>query len=297
MTRTPRRGRHAFTLIELLVVIAIIAVLIGLLLPAVQKVREAANRMQCSNHLKQIGLACHLFHDTYRHYPTAGDGVDPPRALAGAGPATGADQTWGWAYQILPYLEQENLWRMTDDAAIKAVPVKVYFCPSRRGLTVFNVNASGSQGPRAQCDYAGNKGTDPDGLDGMFIRRTVRPLVNLRHVVDGTSNTMLVGERYLAPGWYDAPGGPESDDYRGGYTTGWRRGAAALIRGGLYEPVADRPYVGVADYQRFGSAHVGAFNTVFVDGSCHSIRYDVNPSIFRLVCVRNDRTPFSLDDL
>src|SRR5262245_32215286 len=108
MTRSFRGSRRAFTLIELLLVIAIIAVLIGLLLPAVQKVREAANRMQCSNHLKQIGLAFHLFQDTYRAFPTAGDGVDPPRV---AGPAVGPDQTWGWAYQLLPYLEQENLWR------------------------------------------------------------------------------------------------------------------------------------------------------------------------------------------
>src|SRR5262245_31513211 len=146
--RNNRRG--GFTLVELLVVIAIIAVLISLLLPAVQKVREAAGRAYCKNNLKQIGTAFHLFHDTYHVFPTAGDGVDPPRVMIGPDPGQAADQTWGWAYQVLPFIEQDNLWRQPDDAAVKAVPVKLYFCPGRRGPTVFDVNVSGSKGLRAQ---------------------------------------------------------------------------------------------------------------------------------------------------
>jgi prepilin-type N-terminal cleavage/methylation domain-containing protein/prepilin-type processing-associated H-X9-DG protein len=290
-----RSSRPAFTLIELLVVIAIIGVLIGLLLPAVQMVREAASRIQCSNNLKQMGLAFQMHHDTHRAFPTAGDGVDPPRA---AGPAIGPDQTWGWAYQILPYLEQENLWRTADDDTVRATPVKIYFCPSRRAPTVFNVDAGGSRGLRAQCDYAGNKGTNVDGGDGLLIRRTARPLVNIRVILDGTSNTMLLGERYLAPNWYDAPAGPESDEYRGGFISGWRgSNYAPLLRSGQYEPVRDRPYAGVADFRRFGSAHIGSFNAVFADGNVRSIRYDVHPDVFRHVCVRNDREVFRLDDL
>ncbi len=297
MTGSALKGRRAFTLIELFVVIAIIGVLIALLLPAVQKVREAANRIRCSNNLKQMALAFHMFHDSYRFFPTAGDGVDPVRAVSGSSPAQGADQTWGWAYQILPYLEQENLWRQPDDAAVKAVAVPLYTCPSRRGPTVFMVNVSGSVGPRAQMDYAGNRGTDDQGRDGLLVRRTVQPLVTFSSIPDGTSNTLLLGERYSSPSWYQGPGGPESDDYRGGFIAGWRTAEAPLLRSGAYEPVQDRPYVGVPDYRRFGSAHPGGFNAVFADGSGRVIHYGVSLDVLMAACRRDDGEPFSLDDL
>jgi prepilin-type N-terminal cleavage/methylation domain-containing protein len=297
MTGSAPEGRRAFTLVELLVVIAIIGVLIALLLPAVQKVREAANRMKCANNLKQMGLAFHLFHDSYGAFPTAGDGVDPARVMTDANPAQGPDQTWGWAYQILPFLEQDNLWRLPDDDAVKAVPVPLYTCPSRRGPTVFLVNVSGSVGPRAQMDYAGNRGTDDQGRDGLLIRRTVRPLVRFSIITDGTSNTLLLGERYSSPSWYYGPGGPESDDYRGGFIAGWRTAEAPLIRSGAYEPVQDRPYIGVPDYRRFGSAHPSGFNTVFADGSGRIIHYRVSLDVLMAACRRDDGEPFSLDDL
>src|SRR5580658_2589590 len=102
--------RRGFTLIELLVVIAIIAVLIALLVPAVQKVREAANRAQCLNNLKQMGVAFHNHHDVFKYFPSGGMGPGAARTMINNAPAGYKSQAGGWCYQILPFVEQDNLY-------------------------------------------------------------------------------------------------------------------------------------------------------------------------------------------
>jgi prepilin-type N-terminal cleavage/methylation domain-containing protein len=144
--RPPRRHATGFTLVELLVVIAIIAVLIGLLLPAVQSAREAARRSQCSNHLKQIGVACHSHLSALEYFPTAGRGWYY-FTYSGGRPLSGHRQEAGWGFQILPYMEEEATWSGSgapdEDGdgtvadwerfvAARGTPVKTFACPTRR---------------------------------------------------------------------------------------------------------------------------------------------------------------------
>jgi prepilin-type N-terminal cleavage/methylation domain-containing protein/prepilin-type processing-associated H-X9-DG protein len=201
-----RLRQHAFTLIELLVVIAIIAILVGLLLPAVQKVREAANRTTCVNNLKQMALAVHNHESAYSCMPTAGEFNNYPwnrTLINGTAPAVGAAQSWGWAYQILPFIEQDNLWRYVeinsnnpalgtfqgDYFVLNGIP-KTYNCPSRRGKISNQDPFPWNNAPVIDnpMDYAGNGGSYAAGADPLATDGTTMngPLVAVNHVVNSS---------------------------------------------------------------------------------------------------------------
>jgi prepilin-type N-terminal cleavage/methylation domain-containing protein len=220
-------SRPGFTLIELLVVIAIIAILIGLLLPAVQKVREAAARAQCQNNLKQIGLAIHTYHDAYRHLPTHGDNGSIVRINGiPAGPRSTPYQRAGVFFQIAPFMEQNNVYKLADNNAINATPIPIYFCPSRRGPTTRLNTATGTQ--QALIDYAvpvhgANTAAGGGNCWGLSSTTNASLYTNnvivrggsgastgfspsaLAAVTDGTSNTVMIAEAALSPTHYSPP--------------------------------------------------------------------------------------------
>jgi prepilin-type N-terminal cleavage/methylation domain-containing protein/prepilin-type processing-associated H-X9-DG protein len=196
-------NRRGFTLIELLVVIAVIAILIGLLLPAVQKVRDAAARTQCENNLKQIGLALHNYHDTNQRFPPGyASGVDANGNDTGPG--------WGWAAFILPQMEQQPLFAQItlaqpieapQHAAVRTTTVKSYLCPADTPPQTIPVGPASASGQLvsvtcqlAPASYTGCFGVSEPGVDGegVFFRNSQ---VRIGDITDGTSQTLLVGER------------------------------------------------------------------------------------------------------
>jgi prepilin-type N-terminal cleavage/methylation domain-containing protein/prepilin-type processing-associated H-X9-DG protein len=269
--------RRGFTLIELLVVIAIIAILIGLLVPAVQKVREAAARTQCANNLKQIGLALHNYHDTYKHLP-------PPR-----GNHTGTTYLFtefrGWMCEILPYLEQTSLarsmytnpWYVGFFVTFNT-PVGNYLCPSDP-RDLFSVPA----GNGALTSYLGVTGSDND-VNAQFngptngIFNVSSGGIRLTDIRDGSSNTLMVGERpptaSLFEGWWGA------SDYDTLLSTrqlyGDLFGAGGCVLPGLFGPGSlTGPCNG--DGNHFWSFHPGGANWLLGDGSVRYLPYSASP--------------------
>jgi prepilin-type N-terminal cleavage/methylation domain-containing protein/prepilin-type processing-associated H-X9-DG protein len=306
-----RHRRCGFTLVELLVVIAIIGILVALLLPAIQAARESARRAQCLNNLKQIGLAFQLHADALEIYPDGGLlmwSKRMPSERSGGRPNVAPMQTWGWGYQILPYIEQQALWENRDDKLVMSTPIVGYFCPSRRKPNIFV--AGQDNNVRAKLDYAGNAGSlaNPgnmnwgqmgNGLDGVVVRTPwdgsksdrSHSIIPGRHIDDGMSNTLLVGEKCMNIAFIEE----EHDDDDAGYVTGWDWD---IVRWGYFQPKPDYidPLRGnrIPSMGAFGSSHPGLFNASFCDGSVRSLSHDVDLDIFKLVCSRNDQQVYDL---
>ena len=291
---TSRRS-SAFTLIELLVVIAIIAILIGLLLPAVQKVREAAARTKCVNNLKQIGLALHGYHDVYQALPK---GTSNWNNYATA-PYEGS---WTWMTYILPYIEQDAVYRQgrtwqtasnTYSWSNPVCPIKqtIYNCPSdARGPQAWPGASSGLP-DQATTGYLGNAGTTATSFDGVLYMDSK---VKLIQITDGTSNTLLVGERppnsNLEFGWwfaaygYDGRGNGDcvmttndlaiANYFIANYSSSPNLpcDGAAANKIGLQ---SGKPLVG-CDAAHYWSFHTGGALFLMGDGSCRFIRYSNN---------------------
>jgi prepilin-type N-terminal cleavage/methylation domain-containing protein/prepilin-type processing-associated H-X9-DG protein len=283
-----RPYRRGFTLLELLVVIAIIVVLIALLLPAVQKVREAAARVTCSNNLKQIGVGFHTHHDSTGRFPYGGWHVYPEENPRWGDPRATTPQTrepsWSWAYFLLPYIEQDNLHKQTDPSVVRNTPVKLYYCPSRRSAQVYNGTA--------KIDYAANAGSVDTGANGV-VMQTPLGAIRLADVTDGTNCTVLVGEKRLNRAEF----GTSTDDDESYCTPGWN-GSWTAYRWGADQPAPDFTRPGDTSPQRaFGSPHAVGFNCVFCDGSVRYIRYSVSATIWLRACVRNDDQALGPNDL
>ena len=267
-------GRKAFTLIELLVVIAIISILLGLLLPAVQKVRESANRIKCQNNLKQIGLACHQYHDTHKSFPSG--------YLASA-PYPETTPGWGWAAFLLPYIEQENLYRQVDfrqpvekSSAIQT-PLAIFQCPSDEPPVPDFPLTDVTFAPMctaAASSYAATVGQDASEVDaptgdGVFYRNSKTRIAD---IPDGTSQTVLLGDRAWVQTngiWAGAPNGAIC---RPGEANVWPNAtgptqALILVHNNWINITTDADG-GLDD---FSSNHPGGVNLLFADGSVHFI--------------------------
>ncbi len=283
----------AFTLIELLVVIFIIAILISLLVPAVQQVKAAAGQVSCANNLKQIGLGLLQFHDTFKTFPSNG-GWDDKQTIAAADGSmftpytfdfttnlgfhfgvgepdkSPQDQTGSWAFSILPYVDQENMWRQKDWQAGAAV----FICPARRAADAMpsvpgdqygNYETGGWLWTRT--DYGASCAvSDAEWSEYAFANRP--KCRNLNQFPDGASNTILVGEKA-----YDVFVQKDNWYYDESLFTGGSKGTSR--QGTALQP--DGADINYKD--NWGSAHTAGVQFLFGDGAVHLLSFDIDTDI------------------
>lgn len=302
------KRKQGFTLVELLVVIAVIGILVSMLMPAVQMVREAARRASCQNNLHQVGLAVHNYESAKQLYP----------------PARAADEFMTWTVYLMPYLEMGNIYDRLElrkkykhqDPEVLKNPIPAMLCPSRQRKQNFSI--SETRGPvGAIGDYAGNAGTAryypfdvwakfEDPVDGVFNSGYAdqNPVVNEeltgpergryghRDITDGLSHTIFIGEKYVSRhgelesgGWGDGSiyngGQPETFMRIGGYAMG-----LATSRAVIFSP---------GEYPVFGSGHPSVVNFVFGDGSVHAIPINTDEETIYRLCSRKDGLSVTLD--
>ena len=291
-TTHPRRG---FTLIDLLVVIAIIAVLLGQLLPAVQKVRDAAGRMSCSNNLKQIGLGLLSYHDAQKQFPPG---------YTSAYDANGNDTGpgWGWAAYLLPFVEQDNLHRQINfalpienaaNATARGQIVKSYLCPADSVPPSVSVGPRGANGQLtttictvAPANYIGNFGIGEPGVDGegVFFRGSA---FRIADITDGTNSTLLVGERsfrYSEATWVGAVTGSLQGATPGSPLPAIPENASNYILGHTGEMV-DGPSRPV-EINHYSSNHTRGVNYVYADGHVRFLTSSTDYATFKALSTR-----------
>lgn len=317
MSLSPHR-RSGFTLIELLVVIAIIAILIALLVPAVQKIRAAAARSQCQNNLKQVALACHGYHDNFHNWPrTSTPGFSPTN--------TAVTNQLSWHVYVLPYIEQKSLYDQFDlsrtgtydsPAATRLNlalnPIPVYLCPltvaqkmmqgpndnvnppdlipPTTGQPPYTTHYYGVMGPRGAngyftgVNYKDQFSAQSHGgisLDGIFQRdRDVR----LKDVTDGTSVTLAIGE----VSWYNNITGTRYRPWVRGCESASSASSDVWCAGGKNVNIAiNTPGITTFNDIAFGSQHDGGTNFAFADGSTVYIQQDISMKVYRALASRN----------
>lgn len=306
MSRQTMR-RAGFSVTEMLVVIAVIGIMMALLLPAVQFVREAGRKTSCANNLTQIGKAVMQHKAQYDRYPTAGlDSISPATKGGNGDPQPADKQWWGWAYQILPFMDQHTVQTYHDDAAVAGLVVPNYFCPTRRRPQARQGIDCGlnPRTMRGALDYAGNGGignanvpifpASPDAWinqngtiipvgfrDAMGTYRPASIADRVDSIPDGETYTILVGERnFNRQRMSDSTQQDEDNGYIAGYS--WD-----TIRWGYETPSKDREDMSDFDL-KFGSSHVYVAQFVLCDGAVRSVGYTVDLNVFQGLCHRND---------